>query len=203
MPARRDAPLFTRRAALLALASAPLFPMACTRRDPRPRVRAELRSWVVAGRGRHLYLDLFITPAPSEGVEARPLRVEFGSTAQRTDYRAPDDFAKAGRISRMTPGVILQPIFGEPDNRAEAEYWLTEAQVKQLTRDRVFALPYVLVGRNSNSAMARAMREAGLALPARVARGGGLLGEFPGIDLDPGPEIPQEKWAAFGILRRR
>lgn len=130
------------------------------------------------------------------------MRVEFGSTAQRTDYRAPENLERAGRIARMTPGVILRPVLGEPDNRLEAEYWLSAAQVESLLRDRVFALPYHLVGRNSNSAMARAMREAGLALPAPVADGGGLLGEFPGIDLDPGPDIPRDRWVEFGVTVR-
>lgn len=166
---------------------------ACSRKNPgTPTTRAELRSWVVAARGRHLYLNIFIKPD-------KPVRVEFGSTAQRTDYQPPGNVARAGRIARMTPGVILQPILSTPDNRIEAEYDLTDQQVRSLLRDRVFAAPYSLLGRNSNSAMAAAMRDAGLALPQRVARGGGLLGEFPGINLTPGPDIPIERWPDFGV----
>jgi hypothetical protein len=167
---------------------------ACSKPDPRPTIRAELRSWVVAGRGRHLYLNIF-----SSNANNRPERIEFGSTAQRTDYTAPRDFTKAARVSRMTPGVPLQPILSSPDNRLEAEYWLTEAQAKLLRRDRVFSAPYELTARNSNAAMARALKDAGLALPARVAQGAGLLGEFPGINLDPGKDIAPSRWTEYGI----
>ncbi len=189
--ARRQLPVTNRRSFVRAALAAAVCFAACSRPDPRPSTRAELRSWIVAGRGRHLYLELFLPDGP--------VRVEFGSTAQRTDYRPPPNPARAGRISRMTPGVTLRPILSEPDHRLEAEYWLTAAQVRALTRDRVFSGAYVLIGRNSNSAMARAMREAGLALPDRVARGGGLLGEFPGIDLDPGDDVPVSRWREYGL----
>lgn len=169
---------------------------ACAPQDPRPKVRAELRSWVVAARGRHLFLEIFT------GKGTRPVRVEFGSTAQRPDYQPPRGQAAAGRVSRMTPGAILQPIMGVPDNRLEAEYWLTPSQVESLTRDRVFTARYELVGKNSNAAMARALRDAGLTLPARVARGAGLLGEFPGIDLDVGSDIARSRWPDFGVFIR-
>lgn len=168
----------------------------CKRAEPPVTYRAELRSWVVAGYGRHLYLEVF-DPVDSMKVLER---VEFGSTAQRTDYRSPSDLRRAGRVSRMTPGVILHPIFSPPDNRIEAEYFLSEAQMKSLRRDRVFSVPYELIGRNSNAAMARALRDAGLALPQRVERGGGVLGEFPGIDLDVGRDIEPERWGEYGVV---
>jgi hypothetical protein len=167
---------------------------ACSKPDPRPTIRAELRSWIVAGRGRHLYLTIF----PSTP-NAKPERIEFGSTAQRTDYRGPKDFTKAARVARMTPGVILSPILAAPDNRLEAEYWLTEVQANILRRDRVFSAPYELTARNSNAAMARALKDAGLALPTRVAQGAGLLGEFPGINLDPGKDIAPSHWSEYGV----
>lgn len=164
--------------------------------DDRPSIRAELRSWVVAGRGRHLYLDV----KPGSGRFQRLAgRVEFTSAAQRTDYTPPADVRLAGRVAKMSWGFTLRPLLGEPDNRLEAVYWLTPVQAEQLQRDRVFSATYALVGTNSNSGIARAMRDAGLTLPRRVSEGGGLLGEFPGVDLEPGPEIPAEQWGRYGI----
>ncbi len=178
--------------------AAALWMGGCKRAEPGATHRAELRSWVVAGRGRHLYLEIF------DGRDSKRVleRVEFGSTAQRTDYRAPADPRRSGRVSRMTPGVILQPIFSTPDDRIEAEYFLSVAQVKMLRRDVVYSVPYELVGRNSNAAMARALRDAGLALPARVMNGAGLLGEFPGINLDVGREIDAARWGEYGVTTR-
>jgi hypothetical protein len=43
------------------------------------------------------------------------------------------------------------------------------------------------------------MESCGLGLPRRVLNSGGVLGEFPGIDLDPGPEVPEGEWGVFGL----
>jgi len=67
-----------------------------------------------------------------------------------------------------------------------------------LQRDRVFEFAYFLVGPNSNSAMRAACESCDVALPEAILAGGGVLGEFPGIDLDHGPEIPREEWVGLG-----
>lgn len=161
-------------------------------------LRAELRSWVVAGRGRRLYLQI---EAPAEFPELRP-RIEFTSAFLRADYEPAADQAERPRVGRMTPGRPLgpPPFAPVPDNRLEATYTLTLAQARALQRDRLFAEPYVLLGANSSSGLRRALEEVGLALPDRVLRGGGFLGEFPGIDIAPGAEIGVEEWPRFGLI---
>ena len=163
-----------------------------------PTVPAELRSWVVAGWGRHLYLQIL---PPASLAEASDLagRVEFTSATLRRDYSPPTDPRSAARITRMTRGVALTPIMGAADNRLEAHYDLTLEQARSLQRDRVFSRTYSLLGPNSNSGMARALRDAGLALPDRVAAGSGMLGEFPGIEMDPGEDVPPSGWLSLGI----
>lgn len=160
--------------------------------------RAELRSWIVAGRGRHMYLQI---EAPAEFPELRP-RIEFTSAFLRADYEPAADQAGRPRVGRMTPGRALgpPPFAPIPDNRLEATYTLTLAQARALQRDRLFAEPYVLLGANSSSGLRRALEEVGLALPDRVLRGGGFLGEFPGIDIAPGAEIGVEEWPRFGLI---
>lgn len=148
----------------------------------------ELRSWVVAGRGRHLYLEIDCPDgyADLDGV------VEFTSEVMRRDYvarRGEDGALVAPRVARMTPGVRLRPVVGDPKERPEARWSITPAQARVLRRDRVWGAPYVLIGANSNSAMAAALRAAGLELPERVRDGGGVFGEFPGIDLPLGEPL--------------
>ncbi|HBS29284.1 MAG TPA: hypothetical protein DEB06_07495 [Phycisphaerales bacterium] len=164
-----------------------------------PVVRAELRSWVVAGRGRHLFLQID-APSPHDALDGR---VEFTSLALRRGYRARDDSTGMPRVGRMTPGEVLRPVLGRaPDNRLEAVYTLSLGQAECLTRDRVFSAPYVLLGANSNAALRRTMESCGVGVPARVLRGAGPLGEFPGIDQDPGPEVPSDQWPALGLAAR-
>lgn len=163
--------------------------------------RAELRSWVVAGRGRHLYLD--VKCEPSDPMLER--RVEYSTLIHRADYRYTRDASGQPRLGRLRgPGVLRPPSFsGPPDDRLEAVYELTCDQARALQRDRVFDVPYVLLGSNSNSGLRRAMEEAGLGLPAHVIGGGGLLGEFPGIDMDAGRELPRGEWGRFGLVGER
>jgi hypothetical protein len=47
--------------------------------------------------------------------------------------------------------------------------------------------------------MAAVLDACGLGAPAAVLGGAGVFGEFPGVDLDPGEEIPRAEWPAFGI----
>ncbi|MCB9848230.1 MAG: hypothetical protein H6814_07420 [Phycisphaeraceae bacterium] len=150
--------------------------------------RCELRSWVVAGRGRHLYLSI---EAPAGHDELNQV-VEFTTESYRADYAERRDATGAllaPRVARMTPGVRLRPAFGDADDRLEAEWTITVEQARALERDRVWDTPYVLIGTNSNSAMAAALRDAGLEVPVHVRAGGGALGEFPGIDLALGPLV--------------
>lgn len=160
--------------------------------------RAELRSWVVLGRGRHLYLEI-ACPGSERELNGR---IEFTTVMMRTDYRYTRDATGRPRVGRMRGGRIGPPsIAGPPDNRLEAVYQLTMDQARCLQRDRVFEAEYVLVGANSNAAMRRVMTDCGLALPERVRAGGGLMGEFPGIDFDVGAEIAPAEWAAHGVVR--
>lgn len=201
-PARTDA---TAVRALALLASVCLLltlglvrcaPQARPAPEPEPMFRAELRSWIVAGRGRHMYL--LIEPPP--GVPGRPRRIEFTTLLMRDDYRFSRDASGAPRVGMMRGGIVAPPAFaGPPDNRLEAVYELTRRQVECLLRDRVFETPYVLLTTNSNAAMRRACEECGVTLPPRVRDGKGLLGEFPGIEYDVGAELPTDQRPSFGL----
>ncbi|MBL8744928.1 MAG: hypothetical protein JNK58_01085 [Phycisphaerae bacterium] len=170
-----------------------------TREAPAVICRAELRSWVVIGRGRHLYLQVECPP-PYESLSGR---IEFTSVMIRDDYRYTRDTTGQPRVGRMRGGTIRPPEFaGPPDNRLEAVYELTLDQVRCLRRDRMFEAVYMLVGPNSNAAMRRVTSECGITLPAAVIGGSGLLGEFPGIDAEVGAEVDFSEWARFGVLRR-
>jgi hypothetical protein len=159
--------------------------------------RAELRSWIVAGRGRHMYLQI-IAPEPFGELSGR---IEYTTLALRKDYDPWTDTTGKPRIGRMTPGRALGPLaFGPPaDNRLEARYELTVAQARALQRDRIFTEIYALLGANSSSGLRRTMEDAGLRMPDHILRAGGAMGEFPGVEFDPGPEIPRRDWATFGL----
>ena len=106
----------------------------------------------------------------------------------------------------MTPGRPLGPtgFVPIPDNRVEARYKLTLGpQARCLQRDRVFNEPYMLLGADETPRVRRVMESCGLGLPARVLGGGGLLGEFPGIDRDPGAEVPERDWGRLGVQHGR
>lgn len=171
------------------------------RRDSAPEnpgvvCRAELRSWVVAGRGRHLYLVLDC-PEPYAYLSGR---IEFGAASLRDDYRAPADRERAERVTRMTRGAVLSPpATGYVDNRLEGVFELTPEQAECLQRDRMWSARYVLIGSNSNSAMRRTLADCGCQTPDRVLSGAGLFGEFPGIDAPLGSEIQGERWGDFGV----
>ncbi|MBL0928128.1 MAG: hypothetical protein IBJ11_10840 [Phycisphaerales bacterium] len=166
---------------------------------------ATLASWAVTpfAPGRHMFVDL-----DCPGAAARLNgRVEYTSVALREDYESPDDRRLAGRVGRMTLGRHLRPAFHSGDAstvpvRIEETYTITCDQAEVLRADRVFSARYALLGTNSSSGLRRALEAAGMKIPDRILSAGGALGEFPGIDLDPGPEIPRAQWARYGVLAR-
>ncbi|MCA9293535.1 MAG: hypothetical protein KDA20_06955 [Phycisphaerales bacterium] len=163
-----------------------------------PTCTAELRSWVVAGWGRHMYLQIDC-PCEYDNLDGR---VEYTSAAMRSDYVPPDDPEHAARVTRMQPGYHLQPMLrpGEQvQTRLEAVFTITVDQAKCLQRDRMFASQYALLGTNSSSGLRRAAEDCGCAIPPHVANAGGALGEFPGVNFDPGDEVPGTLWDQFGF----
>ena len=51
--------------------------------------------------------------------------------------------------------------------------------------------------------MRQALESCGCTIPVRVARASGVLGEFPGINVEPGPELAIDQWRRFGITSGR
>lgn len=157
--------------------------------------RVEVRSFIVAGRGRHLYL---LIDCP-DGYDQHDGRVEYTTAAYRTDYSAPDDRSGAARVAKMTAGRALYPFIDEPDDRFETEFEILLDQAICLQQDRVFMARYALTGTNSSSGLRRAMELCDCELPERITNAGGFFGDFPGIDQDPGAVIDREMWPSFGI----
>jgi len=168
---------------------------ASERAEAQPMCECELRSWLVAGRGRHLYLDIDCPP----GWDGLDGVVEFTTALVRTDYVAGRDESEQPRVARMSRGDVLGPAFGVADNRFEARYEVDVETAQEIQRDRLWNTPYYLLFTNSNSGMARVLEDAGLEPPARVRLGGGVTGEFPGVNLALGEEIPAEEWGRFGL----
>ncbi|MFG0274063.1 MAG: hypothetical protein ACF8QF_03290 [Phycisphaerales bacterium] len=168
---------------------------------PEPRCECELRSWTVAGRGRHLLLEI---DCPDEFDDLDGV-VEFTTAAHRDDYDWTRDQSGAPRIARMTRGVRLRPFLlpagdNDPAERLEARWTITRDKAACLQRDRLFERQYILLGPNSNSAMAAVLDACGLDAPGHVRNGAGMLGEFPGVDMHPGAEIDDARWHEFGLL---
>lgn len=164
-----------------------------------PTLRVELRSWIVAGRGRHLYARIIPPENAPEPIAALADVVEYWSTAQRMHYMASGDPERDGRIAKMPRGVRVRPMLSEPDDRLEAVYEVTASQAMELQRDRMFESRYFLLGPNSTSGLRAAFEAAGLALPQHVIDGRGILGEFPGVDLSAGALVPVDQWMRYGL----
>lgn len=162
---------------LLALCAAALALAVLLDRDGGRSVDVELRSWVVAGRGRHLYAQIH-GPWEVSGV------VEYWSTAQRQGWSG-----AGALIARMPEGQRIWPLMGPADNRLEASWRVTPRQAWELKRDRVFSRSYFLLGPNSSSGLRAALEDAGLRLPLRMRQNAGILGEFPGLGMSPGREV--------------
>lgn len=167
-----------------------------TQAPPEPVLcRVELRSFIVAGRGRHLYL---LIDCP-EGYDEFDGRVEYSTAAHRTDYTAPTDRSGAARVAKMSAGHPLYPIIENADDRFEAEFEITLEQAICLQQDRVFSARYALLGTNSSSGLRGAVELCDCELPEQIVNAGGMFGDYPGIDHDPGRVIDRELWPAFGI----
>ncbi len=161
---------------------------------PADYCRAELRSWVVAGRGRHMFLEIDCPAGHNEldGI------VEFANTAMRSDFDWTLDPGGAARIARMEKGIRVLPALGSTKERLEEVFLLSPATARCLQRDRLFEEAYFLLGPNSNSAMRAACESCEVPLPQQVTNGAGVFGEFPGVDFSPGDEIPQAQWKEYG-----
>lgn len=166
---------------------------------PEIMVRVELRSWIVAGRGRHLYAVVIPPEGAPPEIAALADVVEYWSTAQRFGYLPTGDMERDGRIAKMPRGVRVRPMLTEPDDRLEAVYEMTAPLAMELVRDRMFTSRYFLLGPNSTSGLRAAFQAAGMDLPQHVLDGRGIMGEFPGVDLSAGPVIPAEEWTRFGV----
>lgn len=148
---------------------------------------------------RHLYIDIRC-PKPLEHLSGR---VEFTEARLRRDYVTPDLPERRNRLARMGRGSILRPppfITDMRDRPEGAPIRITADQARCLQRDRVWRAQYVLLGPNSNTGLRAAAQECNCPLPAHLTSAvGGFLGEFPGINLTPGPELPVAEWAIFGL----
>lgn len=164
--------------------------------EPEPILcRAELRSFIVAGKGRHLYLLIDCPP----GFDDFDGRVEYTTAAMRRDYTAPEDRSGAARVAKMTAGRPLMPIIENAQDRFEAEFEITLEQAICLQQDRVFGARYALLGTNSSSGLRRTLELCDCEMPSRIVGSGGFFGEYPGIDEDPGPVLDRERWPVYGI----
>jgi hypothetical protein len=163
---------------------------------PQTLALVEIRSWVVAGQGRHMYA--LITPPP--GRDDLATIVEYTGAFARKGYSPPKDRARADRIVKVARGDRVYPFLDIPmDNRLEAVYWLPVETVEELQRDRAFTSRYFILGPNSSSGLRAAFESSGVPLPPHVLASGGALGEFPGVEFPPGAELPPDQWSEFGF----
>lgn len=190
-----------RRAAAFLLAVGVLAAMGAVLARPGPPpilCECEARSWVVALGRRHLYLDIRC-PEPYGRLSGR---VEFTESRLRSDYAVPPSPERRNRLAKMSRGSVLRPPPFVTDMRDRAEgqsFLITPEQAECLQRDRVFRAQYILLGPNSNSALRAVAEGCGCPLPVRPLQSGGMMGEFPGIEMSPGPELAALEWAMFGL----
>jgi predicted small secreted protein len=141
------------------------------------RVDAELKSWIVAGWGRHLRLDL-------EG--------GCGTPAQSLEFTNTQDYGLGPGITSVLsvdPGTRISNRHRFPGERSEGRYRFDRRTVACVTAPRNYEGPYRLFGPNSSSGLHAAMAECGIPLPSHVPGSGGALESFPGVDHDPGPQL--------------
>lgn len=135
------------------------------------------------------------------GYEHLDGRVEYTIASMRDDYDWSNQSHDRPRVARMTRGSHISPPASapDPDNRLEAQYEITLEQARCLQQDTVFSEAYVLLRANSSSGLRAVLESCGLQMPAHVVNGGGVFGEFPGIDADPGTPIQAEDWLQHGL----
>ncbi len=173
---------------MLALAPTPV--------EPEALALVEIRSWVVAGRGRHMYAQITAPP----GHEHLSTIVEYTGAFARRGYAPPEDRGRADRIVKVARGDRVYPFLDIPmDHRLEAVYWLPLDTVRELQRDRAFTGRYALLGPNSSSGLRAAFESAGVPLPAALRNSGGAWGEFPGVERLPGEELHADAWREHGF----
>lgn len=161
------------------------------------RCKCQIRSWIVAAQGRHLYMQIEC-PKPFNHLSGR---VEFTEARLRSDYRVPAEPMRRNRLARLDrPGILRPPPFiTDPKDRLEAFFTISPEEAACLQRDRAFYAQYELLGPNSNSALRAAAEECGCGVPGHVTASAGVLGEFPGIERKPGPELPADKYPLYGL----
>lgn len=171
--------------------------------EPKPAPElalVEIRSWIVAGRGRHMYARI---TAPESHDELSTV-VEYTGAFMRDGYVPPHDASLRDRIVMVERGERVYPFLDIPmDHRLEAVHWVTLDQARELQRDRAFERRYFLLGPNSSSGLRAALEAAGIPLPSAMRQSGvgGPLGEFPGIEMSPGNELAPERWRTHGLMR--
>jgi len=126
--------------------------------------------------------------------------VEYTGAFARRGYTSPADPARRDRIVKVARGDRVGPFLNiPPDNRLEAVYWLPLDAARNLQRDRAFEARYALLGPNSSSGLRAAFESSGVPLPASLRDAGGAFGQFPGVDMTPGAELPAGRWPDYGF----
>ena len=134
-------------------------------------VDAELRSWIVAGWGRHLRLDV------AQGCGQGPVSIEY------TDGEP--HLGRPSIVSWVTefPEARIRDGRAELANtRLEARYRLGRQARECVRRGREYPNDYQLFGPNSSSGLRATLTGCQLPLPDHVPGRGGALESFPGVD---------------------
>lgn len=172
-----------------------------------PLCTCHLKSWIVIGEARHLFIEIETPPEYAHLAG----RVEFTNITLRADYHHPEDYPQwrrsaaalaPGLVGKMSRGHHLGPILRPPDGdigeRTEATWPITPAQAAILQRDRVWQTPYVLLGPNSNTAARAALESIDLELPESLIAEA-REGRFPGLLMSLDEDLPREVWARHGL----
>lgn len=152
-------------------------------------IPAELHSWVVAGNGRHMRLDV------EGGCGLQAFSVEFADAQASLNRPGVHGFGNVDASHRIRPAGA-----GPVNERIEARYQLTTGQAERVSHFRVYEHPYHLTGPNSSSALRAAMEASNIPLPPHIPGHGGILSTFPGVDSDPGRLVIDGPVQDFGLF---
>lgn len=134
-------------------------------------VDAELRSWIVAGWGRHIRLD--VEPGCGQG----------GFSVEYTDGERFLGRPSIVSFVTETPEARIRDGRAElADTRLEARYRLGPQARECVRRGREYPNRYRLFGPNSSSGLRATLSACQLPLPPHVPGQGGALESFPGVD---------------------